>query len=439
MISLHRTSILTLLLKNKQVILSVFVIFLASSTLWSQKQGDWTHFRGSELKGISHEKGFPTTWNDSTNIAWKIEDPGQGWSSPVVFGSQVWYTTARRETREMRAICVDLDSGKKLHDLLIFQPEKLYRIHAVNSYATPTPAIEEGYVYLHFGRYGTACLNSATGETVWKRTDLQCEHIQGPGSSLFLYRDKLIVHLEGTDVQHILALDKSNGETLWTAERPRDLYEQMDDIGKKAYVTPIVINVKGQELLISNGSRVCMAIDPETGKEIWRIIQGDDSTISMPLEGDGLVYFYTSFVTGDDGRKYAELFAVNPEGHGDIGETNIRWRMKAPILQLSTPVYVEGKLYTVDAQGELFCLDGLDGEVLWSEKLKGKFHSSPLYADGLLYISSTKGETLVYRTGSGPELVARNTLEGEIWATPALTGGAILLRTSKYLYKIVRD
>ena len=427
------------LLKNKQIITTVITFFLVSSGLWSQEPGLWTHFRGSDLNGISLEKGFPSIWNDSTNIAWKVRESGKGWSSPVVFGEQVWFTTANRETREMRAVCVDLKTGEKLHNRLIFQPEKLFRIHAVNSYATPTPAVEAEYVYLHFGRYGTTCLNSTTGETVWERNDLQCEHIQGPGSSLFIYKDKLIVHLEGTDVQHILALDKRSGETLWIAERSKEIYESLAPIGKKAFVTPIIVNVKGRDLLISNGSRTCMAIDPETGEEVWQVNQGDDSTISMPVEGDGLVYFYTSFITGEDGKKYAELFAVDPDGSGDIGETHIRWRMKAPILQLSTPVYVDGLLYTVDAKGVFFCLDGRSGEVKWSTPLKGKYHSSPIYADGLLYISSTKGETFVYRAGPEPELIARNKLEGEIWATPAFTGGAILMRTSEYLYKIVGD
>jgi outer membrane protein assembly factor BamB len=376
-------------------------------------------------------------WNDTLNIAWKFPEWGKGWSSPVVLDQQVWFTSADRQTREMRAICVDLETGKKLHDRLIFQPEKLYRIHAVNSYATPTPAIDEGYVYVHFGRYGTACLNAATGETVWKRTDLQCEHIQGPGSSLLIYKDKLIVHLEGIDVQQIHALNKQSGETIWMTERPADLYDQMAPIGKKAFITPIVIHANGRDLLISNGSRVCNAFDPETGREVWRIIQGDDSTISMPVEGDGLIYFYTSFVTGTDDRKYAELFAVDPLGEGDIGNTHIRWRMKAPILQLSTPVYVDGLLYTVDSQGEFFCLDGESGEVLWSEKLKGKYHSSPIFADGFLYISSTKGATRVYRAGTQPQLVSVNELDGEIWTTPAFSKGAILMRTSAYLYKII--
>jgi hypothetical protein len=418
------------------MVLSLIGMFIFAGGLWSQVPGSWTHFRGPDLNGISLEKGFPVHWSDSVNIAWKLPECGQGWSSPVVLDNQIWLTAADIKSREMRTLCVDLVTGEKLHDLLIFLPEKLYRKHAVNSYATPTPAIEAGYLYVHFGRYGTACLSTASGEIVWKRTDLQCEHIQGPGSSLKIYRDKLIVHLEGTDKQQILALDKRNGETLWIAERPEDLYEEMAPIGKKAYVTPIIMNVKGRDLLISNGSRVCQALDPETGREVWRVVQGDDSTISMPVAGDGLVYFYTSFVTGEEGGKYAELFAVDPEGRGNIGETHIRWRKKAPILQLSTPVYVDGLLYTVDSQGEFFCLDAESGEVLWSEKLKDKFHSSPVYADGLLYISSTRGETLVYRAGSRPELLARNKLDGEIWSTPAFTGGAILMRTSEYLYKI---
>jgi outer membrane protein assembly factor BamB len=390
------------------------------------------------MDGISTQKGFSLTWNDSLNIAWKVPEWGKGWSSPVILDNQVWFTSADRQSREMRVFCVDLESGKKLHDRLLFQPEKLFRIHAVNSYATPTAAIESGHVYVHFGRYGTACLNSSTGETVWKRTDLQCEHIQGPGSSLMIYEDKLIVHLEGIDKQQILALDKRNGKTIWIAERPADIYDEMAPIGKKAYVTPIVMQINGRNLLISNGSRACLALDPETGQEVWRIIQGDDSTISMPVEGDGLVYFYTSFITGEDGRKYTELFAVNPDGNGDIGDSHIHWRMKAPILQLSTPVYVDGLLYTIDSEGEFFCLNGRSGEILWSERIKGKFHSSPIFADGFIYISSTRGQTLVYRAGPEPERVSENKLEGEIWATPAFTDGAILMRTSEALYKIVR-
>jgi len=424
--------------KNR-IYVTLFSLILLCGGLRAQESANWSHFRGSRLNGISLEKGFPTVWSDTVNIAWKIPESGKGWSSPVVWGGRVWYTTANRETKEMRACCVDLKTGGILQNLLVFQPDKLFRIHAVNSYATPTPAIEEGYVYLHYGRYGTACLNSTTGETVWERKDLQCEHIQGPGSSLLLWKDKLFVHMEGTDVQQILALDKKSGETIWIVERPEEIYASMDPIGKKAYVTPIVINVKGRPLMITNGSRTCMALDPETGEEVWRVNQGDDSTISMPVDGNGLLYFYTSFISGEDGEKYTELFALNPDGSGDIGKTHLLWRKKAPILQLSTPVFKDSFLYTIDSKGEFFCLNGQTGEVLWSMKLKGKFHSSPIYADGLIYLSSTRGETYVFRAGPRPELLSRNLLKGEIWATPAFTGGSILMRTSEYLYKIVSD
>ncbi len=401
-----------------------------------EHRSSWTHFRGSELNGISFDSGFPVTWNDSTHISWKVPIEGKGWSSPVVLGNQVWLTTASREKKEMRAVCIDLERGKYLLNRVVFTPSTLYRIHAVNSYATPTPAIEDGRAYIHFGRYGTACLNSVTGETIWERTDLQCEHVQGPGSSLLLYRDKLIVHMEGSDVQYILALDKQTGKTLWKTERPRALYDQMAEIGKKAYITPVIVNVKGRELMISNGSAVCIAYDPETGKEVWRVTQGEDSTIAMPVKGGGLVFFYTSFVTGEDGRKYAELFAVDPDGEGDISKTHIRWRMKAPVLQLSTPVFVDSYLYTVDSKGVFYRLRASDGAVSWSVPLKGKFNSSPLYAEGRIYVSSTRGETLVFAAGPKPELLSRNRLEGAIWATPAMVDGALLIRTSNYLYKI---
>ena len=381
----------------KLSIISCLLILIQANFQPRIRFPSWTHYRGTNLNGISTETGLPVNWNDSTNIGWKTAIAGKGWSSPVVYGDQMWLTS--EANREMRAICVDFQTGEIIHDRILFNPDTLYRKHSINTYATPTPAIEENYVYIHFGRYGTACLDTGTGETVWERTDMECEHVQGPGSSLLLYKDKLIVHIEGTDVQYIAALDKHTGKTLWKTERPRNLYEPLPEIGKKAYTTPLIVNVNGRDLMISNGSAVCIAYDPDTGEEIWRIIQGEDSTIAMPVESNGIVYFYTAFVTDEDGKKYAELIAVDPDGEGDIGATHILWRLKSPILQLPTPVVVDGLLYTVDSKGLFSCLDARTGETIWSKKLKGKYHSSPVYANGYIYISSTKGETLVLKAG----------------------------------------
>ncbi|MCK4747469.1 MAG: PQQ-binding-like beta-propeller repeat protein [Bacteroidales bacterium] len=194
--------------------------------------------------------------------------------------------------------------------------------------------------------------------------------------------------------------------------------------------------MKGRDLLISNGAAVCIAYDVETGEEVWRIPQGEDSTIAMPVESGGLVYFYTGFVVSPEGEKYSELLAVDPDGEGEITRSNIRWSIKSPPLQLLTPVVKNGLLFTIDSRANLLCLDALTGERVWSEKLKGKYNSSPVWAAGNIYFSSTRGETYVIRAGRTRDVISVNTLEGEIWATPALADGSILLRTSKALYKI---
>jgi outer membrane protein assembly factor BamB len=428
-------------MQNSLTILLTYIILptLMFSCQSGSRGGDWTHFRGSNLDGISHDKSVPLWWTETDNIAWKSAMEGRGWSSPVVYNDQVWYTTAAPDGKEMFAVCTDFITGHKMFNIKVFQPDTLYRIHAINSYATPTPCIEEDFVYVHFGRYGTACLSTITGQIIWSRTDLQCEHIQGPASSPILYKNMLILHMEGTDVQYIIAIDKSSGETVWRTDRPEECYDSLEWIGKKAYITPLIVKVNGKDQLISNGAAVCIAYDPETGEEIWRIVQGEDSTIAMPSEEDGIIYFYTSFVTPPGGDPFAELLAVDPDGKGDIAATNIIWRVKSPVLQLLTPLVKDGLLYTIDSQGTMLCLNAKTGETVWSEKLKGKYHSSPVSIASHVYFNSTRGETLVIKEGRELEVVAHNTLDGEIWATPAVVNGAILMRTSKYLYKIRQD
>jgi len=413
------------------------MLWAGTSLVHSQNSPDsWTHFRGNQLHGISEASHMPLHWDDSLNVAWKYPVPGKGWSSPLVLEGQVWLTTADKESRQMRALCLDDKDGALLHDILLFQPDSLYRIHAVNSYATPTGALESGRAYLHFGRYGTACLDSQSGKVLWKRTDLQCEHIQGPGSSLLIHDDKLIVHMEGSDVQYLLALDKKSGETIWRVDRPREVYDALGYIGKKAYITPIVMEVNGRELLISNGSAACIAYDIATGEEVWRWVYGEDSTISMPVAYGGLVYFYTGFETDSHGERIALLVALDPGGKGTLGDQEVVWKRESPILQLLTPVIAEGRLYTVDSKGIMWCLDASSGEEIWSQRMKGKFHSSPVLADGKLYVSSTRGYTYVMKEGTEALQLAENKVDGEIWATPAALDGTLLLRSSKYLYKI---
>jgi outer membrane protein assembly factor BamB len=417
------------------IFLSV-LFFMVSFPREGRAQHSWTHFRGNKLDGISGVTKVPLHWNDTTNIVWKADITGKGWSSPVVFGKQVWITAAPPDGSEMKVICLDLGSGKEVFNIPLFKPDSIQKKHSINTYATPTCALEEGFVYATFGTYGTACVSTSDGKVIWKRTDLNCDHVQGPGSSLLIYKNLLIVHCEGTDVQYIIGLDKASGKTVWKTDRPKELYDPLPWIGKKAYTTPIIVNVKGKDMLISNGSAVCIAYDPETGQEVWRVVQGIDSTISMPFSENGMVFFYTSYRHSPEGKDYCELLAVNPDGKGDISDSHIIWRHKSPVLQLLTPLIYNGLIYTVDAENILKCIDAKSGEILNSRKLKTKYHSSPLFGGGYIFFTSIKGETIIIRPGTELELVAVNKLPGEVFATPAIVDNSILLRTDSSLYRI---
>lgn len=413
------------------------MVFLSIMMAGCQSQQEnWTHFRGNKLDGIAAVNHAPVRWTADSNITWKAEIHDKGWSSPVVYDDQIWVTTATDDGYELFAVCVDYNTGKIIHDIKVFAPDTVYGKHAINSYATPTPCIEKDFVYVHFGTYGTACIRTNDGSVVWQRTDLVCDHVQGPGSSPVLYKNLLILHIEGIDVQYIVALDKTNGQTVWKAGRRQELYEPLAPIGRKAYITPLIVNVKGKDVLISNGSAVCSAYDPETGREIWWIVFGEDSTIAMPVSEDGTVYFNTGFVVPADGENYAELMAVNPDGEGDIAGTHILWRIKTPVLQLSTPVIKDGLLYTVDSENNLMCIEAKTGEILYTDRLKGKYNSSPVYADGNVYFSSIRGETIIIKAGREHKIVSVNKLDGENWSTPAILRNSIIIRTSRYLYRI---
>jgi outer membrane protein assembly factor BamB len=416
--------------------LTIAFMFLFQTTLFSQ-DSKWTHFRGSKLNGISTETNVPISWNDTTNVAWKTDIKGKGWASPVVYGEQVWISTATNDGKEMWGECIDLKTGKLIYDILLFKQDSVHRKHSINSYATPTPCIEDGFVYLNYGSRGTACVNTTNGEIVWKRNDLVVEHIQGTGASLMLYKEMLIVHYEGTDFQYIIAFNKRTGEIIWRADRPKELYTGIEPIGKKSYCTPLVININGKDLMISNGSTVCIAYEIETGKEVWRVVEGEDSSIAMPIYEDGIVYFYTSLMTPPgNGEKFVEFLAIDATGTGDITKTNILWRHKGPILQLLTPLIKEGVIYTVDTKNTLIVFDAKTGAQTYTQKLKEKYHSSPLWVEGKVYLTSVKGETIVLKAGKIPEMISTNKVEGDVYATLAIVQNSILIRTDMSLFRI---
>jgi len=423
--------------KHSLLFCFLFVTFLFGSKQTYSQDKNWTHFRGSNLNGISVSENIPLKWEDSV-IKWKTEIHDNGYSSPVVYNDQIWVTTATPDGKKLYAVCIDYQTGEIIHDILVFTPEVVEGKNSLNTYASPTPCIEKGFVYVHYGSLGTACINTANGSIVWKRTDLKCRHVQGPASSPIIYKNMLILHFEGTDVRFIVALNKTNGETIWKSDRPSEPYEPLQAIGRKAYITPVIINVKGRDMLISNGSAVCIAYDPDTGKEIWRVVHGAESTIAMPFTENGIVYWYTGYMVAGDGTKYTDILAVNPDGTGDITATNVIWKKRDELSRnhCLTPVIKDGLIYTVNTLNKLMCIDASTGEEVWSTHLASNHDASPIYVNGNIWFFSVKGEVLAIKAGRKYEVVANNQLDSGIWATPAVLRNSIIVRTQKYLCRI---
>jgi len=391
----------------------------------------WTEFRGPAGTGHSDSSGLPREWSETKDVAWKTAIHGRGWSSPVVLGNQVWLTTATRDGRELSVLALDRDSGRVIHDIKLFQVAKPEDTARFNSFASPTPVIEEGRVYVHFGSYGTAALDTGTGKTLWARRDLPCNHWRGPGSSPMLYDDLLIVHFDGYDLQYAVALDKRTGRTVWQSDRAYDFGTDDGDM-KKAYATPVVIDAGGRAQLISQAAKAVLSLNPKTGRELWRVRYASHSAATRPLFAHGLLYV-------GSGRGPSELLAIRPDGKGDVTDTHVAWKAVRGIGSSPSPLLVGDLIYAVaDKGGVVTCLDAKTGAEVFQQRTGAAAHTaSPLAADGALYFFAEDGSAIALAPGREYRELGRASLgEGGVMATPAIAGRAIFLRTESHLYRI---
>lgn len=388
---------------------------------------NWPQFRGPQ--GDGHATGkIPLNWSETENVRWKTPIHDRGWSSPVVWGDQVWMTTATDDGKQLYGICADLSTGDVVHDIKVFDVNQPQEKHELNSYASPTPVIEQGRVYLHFGSYGTVCLDSRSGRMIWERRDLPCNHFRGPGSSPILYGDLLIVHYDGFDYQYIIALNKETGETVWKQDRTNDYRTENGDF-KKAYSTPTVIDAAGRTQLISNGSKATFSYDPLTGKEYWQVEYEQFSGTARPLFAQGLVIVSTGF-------SKAQLLALRPDGQGDVTNSHIAWTAKRGVPSKPSPLIADDLIYMVDDSGILSCLEVESGVYLWTERIGGQFSASPVYSAGHIFLFDHEGTTTVIKPGRAANIVARNELDDGCMASPAVVDNALILRTRSHLYRI---
>jgi outer membrane protein assembly factor BamB len=392
-------------------------------------ESPWPQFRGPGGTGISPATGLPTKFDDKTNVVWKTPIHDQGWSSPVILGKNVWLTTARDDGTAQYAVAIDRDSGKVVHDVKVFDTPKppYFFKEGFNSHASPTPVVEDGRVYVHFGSAGTACLDPDTGKILWANRDLPCDHFRAPGSSPILWKDLLIVAFDGHDQQYVAALFKDTGKVAWRTDRTVD-YKTKDGDLKKAYSTATVIDVGGKPQLVSSCAAGTVAYDPKGGKELWKVEYAGMNAATPPLYAHGLVYITSGHT--------AMLYAVDPTGAGNVTKTNVKWSVRSAPSRCA-PIVLGDLLLMVNDGGFASGHDATTGKELWRRRLFGKnWYSSPIVADGHLYICDRDGKCHVLTADREGKLVATNALEGGIQATPAVAGKSLYIRTDKYLYRI---
>ena len=392
------------------------------------EETQWPEFLGPHGNSHADAPDLPVTWSEQEHVSWKTPIHDRGWSSPVIWDEQIWMGTATGDGKRFYGVCVDKSTGQVQWDLELFREENPRFCHDMNSYASPTPAIEAGRVYLHFGSYGTACVDTETGQTVWSRRDLPCDHFRGPGSSPILYGDTLIIHFDGADYQYVVALDKATGKTVWRSDRKIDYGTDNGDF-KKAYSTPTIIRVGDRDQLISATSKACLALDPRDGKEIWRIRYDEFSVTARPLVAGDRLLVNTGF-----GK--ATLICVRPTGTGDVTDSHVDWIARRNVGSKPSQVVVDSLIFGVTDEGVATCIDLEDGSTVWTHRFEGRYSSSPLFSGRYVYFFSHDGLTTVIEPSRDFKIIATNKLDDGFMASPAVSGNSLFVRTRTHLYRL---
>lgn len=398
----------------------------------------WPEFRGPTGQGIvPGESKLPLAWSEEKNVTWKTPIHGRAWSSPVSDGTRIWMTTATSNGMELAAIAIDYQSGKTLHDLMLFRVEKPQYAHPFNTYASPTPVLDGDRVYMTWGSPATACLDAASGKVLWERRDIECNHFRGAGSSPVIYKNLLIMNFDGSDHQFVIALDKNTGKTVWRTKRSLDFKDltpegkpSADGDWRKAFSTPLIHDFGQGPILISHGSKALYAYEPMSGKELWHVEeQKTHSGSGRPIAGHGLVFCSM-------GHSKSELWAVKPGGSGDVTDSHVAWKVKRNVPTRSSAVLVGELIFMVDDGGIASCLNAKTGDQVWNERIGGTYSAAPIATSDRVYFFSEDGKCIV--VGAAPEfkVLATNPLSDGFMATPAVVNDSFIFRTKSHLYRI---
>ncbi len=427
---------------------SLVVTGLLAGPLLVGDDVNWPQFRGPRGDGHTASTGLPLKWSETENVKWQTPIPGKAWASPVIWGNQVWLANATEDGTELSVVCVNRETGAVERNLKLFDVEKPQFCHKFNSYASPTPVIEAGRLYVTFGSPGTACVDTATGAKLWERRDFVCNHYRGAGSSPILYGDLLLMHFDGSDHQYVVALDKRTGRTVWRTPRSID-FQDLDETGqpmiegdlRKAFATPHVAELGGRTLMLSQGAKALYAYDPLTGEEWWRVEERNHHSASTRVVvGRGLIFAPSGFANG-------HLMAVRPGRKGEVIDANapakpdtqleIAWMTRRGVPKKPSLALVGDLLIGVEDGGVATCWEAKTGQVVWNERIGGNYSAATLIAEGRVYFFSEEGKTTVVAADTREfKKLAESQLGDGFMASPAVSGKSLFLRSRSKLYRV---
>jgi outer membrane protein assembly factor BamB len=378
--------------------------------------GDWPQFRGPGGTAVATDKGLPTTWTATENIRWKADLPGRGLSNPVIVGNKVYVTACTGwQQNRLHVLCFDVATGKQLWQRQFWATGNT-GCHPKTCMAAPTPCADDKQVYALFATADLVCLD-ADGNLAWYRSLVgdypTITNQVGMAASPVLYKDVLVVPMENAGESFVAGIDTKTGKNLWKVDRSRAIN----------WTTPVVVpRGTDAEVVVQSGEGVA-GHDLRTGKRNWVWEAKGTATTPSPTVADDMLLV----PSGD-------LVALRFSPADPMPE--VAWKALKLRPGTASPVYHQGRVYTLNSAGVLNCADAAKGEILWQERLKGPFSGSLVLADGRVYAVNEGGTTFVVQVGDEPKLVGTNRLDATILATPAIADGALFLRSDQHLYCI---
>ncbi len=428
---------------SRRTLLALLPAFLLTSAALA---GNWPQWRGPDGNSVTTEKGLPLEWGENQNVVWKSPLPGDGASTPAVWGDAIFVTCEKGE--DLLLVKLDKASGRIAWQRTVGRgeltrktptPRGHQKFHQLHNLASPSPVTDGRRVFVHFGT-GDLAAYDFDGEQLWHH-DLQKEHGPytiwwGHANSPVLYGDLVIcvcmqdslrdLGLPPAD-SYLVAYGQKTGGQRWKALRPTHAKAEECD----AYTTPVFAQVDGRTELLVMGGNQLDAYDPATGKQLWYLpgLTGN-RTITGPTVAEGLVYATCGM------RR--DLVAVRPGGAGELSPSAVVWRTRDNTPDSPCPVVTQGLLFLVSDDGTAECFDARTGAPHWKERLPGKYKASPLAAEGRVYFAGLDGSCTVVAAAPRFERLAENHLDDEFIASPAVSDGKLYLRGRKALYCLGR-